>query len=56
MAKLADLPGGGVTWAQVVAYVETMRDRGVFRAEDAQMLPLYQQRAADEAAASRKVR
>ena len=56
MAKLADIPGGGVTWAQVVAYAERMQARGLFRADDARMLAAYRLRAADAAATPGSVR
>ena len=48
MAKLADIPGSGVTWAQVIANLEDMRARGVFEANDETTLELYQMRAASE--------
>ena len=46
MATLAALPGGGVSWAQVVAYDEGLQARGLFEAADVQQLLVYQQRAA----------
>ncbi len=49
MAKLAEIPGGGVSWAQVVAYVQRLQARGLFEAEDVRMLALYEQRASGAA-------
>jgi tetratricopeptide (TPR) repeat protein len=46
MAKLVGVPGSGVSWAQVVSYVEAMKAQGLFQGDDEKWLALYRQKAA----------
>lgn len=48
LAKLAEIPGAGVVWAEVVAFMEQMQARGQFLPLDRQHLELYRRRAAEE--------
>jgi hypothetical protein len=50
MAKLAAIPGGSVRWSDVVAYLEGLKAKNLWLADDQEWLDIYRQRAGQEAA------
>ena len=46
MAKLASLPGSGVAWADVVAYLQAAKAKGLLAAGQDKWLAIYQDKAA----------
>ena len=49
MAKLAAIPGAGVSWADIVAYIEGAQAKVTLTADDQKWLDIYKSRAAQAA-------